>query len=81
MRIRERESCLDSLPFHHRKMLTKYQEDLLQVKKCVEVNASLIPLVLKEADSIFGNAYNSVNHPSLLEQGVGVTAGGLDRVI
>lgn len=57
MRIENKEKAVETLPKHHRKWLTKYLEDLKSFKACIEVNSQLIPTILKEAKTIFGNIY------------------------
>ncbi|KAJ8955889.1 hypothetical protein NQ318_005437 [Aromia moschata] len=69
LRIRHKEKCLETLPWHHKKWLTKYREDLDAIKSCIEKNSELLPVVLNNAHTIFDNVYS--NETSHSEQEVG----------
>ncbi|XP_044746630.1 carnosine N-methyltransferase [Coccinella septempunctata] len=79
LRIESKENAVQTLPKHHRKWLTKYLEDLKSFKSCIEVNSQLIPIILKEAKTIFGNIYCTDGN-SHSETDVGTLAEGLDKV-
>ncbi|VEN60832.1 unnamed protein product, partial [Callosobruchus maculatus] len=77
--MHNRERTLQSLPARHQKWLGQYKEDLEEIKKCIEINAKIIPLVLRDEHAIFGNVYSNEN-PSHSESEVGSLSEGLDKV-
>lgn len=78
-RVQHKEKCLGSLPYHHKKWLNKYHEDLQKLKECIDKNSDFIPLVLKHAYTMFDNVYANVEITQA-EQEVGTLAEGLDKV-
>ncbi|XP_066247911.1 carnosine N-methyltransferase [Euwallacea similis] len=77
-RIQHKKKCVASLPLHHRKLLSKYSEDLDMLKEGIDKNAELIPLVLKHAYTMFDNVYS--NMEILPEQDARILPDGLDKV-
>lgn len=80
LRIRHKEKCVDSLPYHHKKWLKKYKEDLNNFKKCIEINSQIIPLFLREPHTIFDNVISN-DTTSHSEHKVGTLSEGLDKVM
>ncbi|XP_011500547.1 PREDICTED: UPF0586 protein C9orf41 isoform X2 [Ceratosolen solmsi marchali] len=54
-RVKKTERYLLSLPPHHQKLLTKYREHLVDVKRCIENNDEIIKLIIKDVTHIFEN--------------------------
>lgn len=79
LRIRHKEKCLETLPYHHKKWLARYKEDLENFKKCIEKNSDFLPIVLQHAHTIFDNVYCSDGTPHS-EQEIGTLSEGLDKV-
>lgn len=79
LRIEYKEKCLFSLPDQHQKWLVKYKKDLKGFKKCIDKNASYIPIVMEHANNIFENVYSNEN-TSHSETDVGTLSEGLDKV-
>lgn len=79
LRIRHRERCLNSLPYHHKKWLNKYRDDIEKLKDCIEINANFIPNIIRDGHVVFDNVYanENVTHS---EQEVGTLSEGLDKV-
>lgn len=71
---------METLPYHHKKWLKKYKEDLEKIKKCIEINSQIIPLFLREPYTIFDNVFSNET-PSHSEHKVGSLSEGLDKVI
>lgn len=70
---------METLPYHHKKCLKRYKEDLEKIKQCIEVNSQIIPLFLREPHTIFDNVItNDISSHS--EQKVGTLSEGLDKV-
>lgn len=83
LRICHKEKCLETLPYHHKKWLKRYKEDLEKFKQCIEINSQIIPLFLREPHTIFDNVKitNNLNDVSShSEQKVGTLSEGLDKV-
>ncbi|XP_018331696.1 carnosine N-methyltransferase [Agrilus planipennis] len=79
LRIKNKEYCLSSLPCHHQKWLTQYNEDLEKYKKCIEKNAELIPIFLQNSYNIFENGLGS-DSPFSSDTKVPVLSEGLEKV-
>ncbi|XP_060526349.1 carnosine N-methyltransferase [Cylas formicarius] len=77
-RIQNKECSIATLPYHHKKWLAKYQEDLDKLKQCIDKNAEFIPLVLQHAYNMFDNVYSSMETAPTDE--VGTLSEGIDKV-
>ncbi|XP_018398156.1 PREDICTED: carnosine N-methyltransferase isoform X1 [Cyphomyrmex costatus] len=55
LRVRKTESYFLSLPKHHQKLLSKYKENLQEVKRCIDNNDQIIKLIIKDVAHIFEN--------------------------
>lgn len=54
-RVKKTERYLLTLPAHHQKLLSKYKEHLLEVKRCIENNDEIIKLIVKDVAHMFEN--------------------------
>lgn len=54
-RVKKTEKYLLSLPAHHQKLLSKYRDHLVEVKRCIENNDDIIKLIIKDVAHIFEN--------------------------
>ncbi|KAK9884076.1 hypothetical protein WA026_005014 [Henosepilachna vigintioctopunctata] len=79
LRIKSKERAVMILPGHHKRWLKNYLNDLGLFMECIEANSKVIPIILKDAKSIFGNIYSSTG-TSHSETEVGTLSEGLDKV-
>lgn len=77
-RIEDKQETILKLPSHHKEWLESYLKDLDDLKKCIEINSNLIPFILKDAQTIFGNTLAVGVNPSDIE--VRTLSEGLDKV-
>ncbi|XP_015522769.1 carnosine N-methyltransferase [Neodiprion pinetum] len=54
-RVKKTETYFMSLPGHHQKLLSKYREQLQEIKRCIENNDHIIKLIIKDVTHIFEN--------------------------
>ncbi|VVC89681.1 carnosine N-methyltransferase [Leptidea sinapis] len=60
-RIHKSEKIISVLPKSHQERLTKYQAYLTKFKNCLDVNNSIVHLIIKHVDTMFENVDHSID--------------------
>ncbi|XP_030022319.2 carnosine N-methyltransferase [Manduca sexta] len=58
-RIHKSEKIISMLPINHQRRLEKYKTYLTKFKKCLDVNNSIVHLIIKDVDTMFENVDHS----------------------
>ncbi|XP_026316250.1 carnosine N-methyltransferase [Hyposmocoma kahamanoa] len=60
-RIHKSEKIISALPMSHQKHLEKYTTYLTKFKKCLDVNNSVVHMIIKDVDTMFENVEHSAD--------------------
>ncbi|XP_013185581.1 carnosine N-methyltransferase [Amyelois transitella] len=60
-RIHKSEKIISTLPASHQRRLGKYKTYLTKFKKCLDVNNSIVHMIIKDVDTMFENVDHSVD--------------------
>ncbi|XP_028028641.1 carnosine N-methyltransferase [Bombyx mandarina] len=63
-RIHKSEKIIKSLSQHHQRHLDKYKTYLTRFKKCLDINNSVVNLIIKDVDKMFENVDHSMTESS-----------------
>ncbi|PZC84769.1 hypothetical protein B5X24_HaOG203759 [Helicoverpa armigera] len=63
-RIHKSEKIISILPQNHQRRLEKYKTYLAKFKKCLDINNSVVHLIIKDVDTMFENVDHTVTDTS-----------------
>ncbi|KAJ2938334.1 hypothetical protein O0L34_g13253 [Tuta absoluta] len=71
-RIHKSEKILSTLPASHQRRLEKYATYLTKFKKCLDINNSVVHMIIKDVDTMFENVDHSVDNSTNGTESFGV---------